>query len=137
MSPLHFLSKISGLGKCEHRQATYHHIMSSIPPGFALSLRPWPKDNIEGSQLSSLIQRIYAERGDFRNLTEEGLEAEIDRENASGAEVEEDDAASSDSEDEPEPDRAKEVLEQKQQMMLWLQYVAIYIRDKHWCHILM
>lgn len=97
--------------------------MSKIPPDFALSLRAWPKED-NGSALSTLIQRINTERGDFRNLTEEDLEAEIAREEALGVEEAHEDDASSESEDETEPDRVKEVMEQKQQMLMWLEYVA-------------
>lgn len=97
--------------------------MSAVPPDFELSLRAWPKDD-NGSALPTLIQRINTERGDFRNLTEEDLLAEIEKEEASGVKVAHEDDASSESEEEAEPDRSKEVMEQKQQMMEWLQYVA-------------
>lgn len=97
--------------------------MSEIPADFALSLRAWPNaDN--GSALPTLIQRINTERGDFRNLTEEDLEGEIAREEALGVKVAHEDDASSESEDEVEPDRAKVVMEQKHQMLMWLEYVA-------------
>lgn len=97
--------------------------MSTIPPDFALSLRAWPKED-NGSALPTLIQRINTERGDFRNLTEEDLEAEVAREEALGVKAEHEDDASSESEDEPGPDRAKVVMEQKHQMLMWLEYVA-------------
>lgn len=97
--------------------------MSAIPPDFELSLRAWPNDDT-GSALPTLIQRINTERGDFRNLTEEDLLAEMEKEEASGVKATHEDDVSSESEDEVEPDRLTEVMEQKQQMMEWLQYVA-------------
>lgn len=97
--------------------------MSKIPPDFALSLRAWPTDN-NGSALPTLIQRINTERGDFRNLTEDDLGAEIAREEALGVKAAHEDDVSSEDEDEAEPDRAKEVMEKKQQMLMWLEYGA-------------
>lgn len=98
--------------------------MSAIRPDFELSLRSWPKED-NGSALPTLIQRINTERGDFRNLTEEDLLAEIEREEASGVKVAHEDDVASESEDEAEPDHVKEVMDQKQQMIEWLQYVAL------------
>ena len=98
--------------------------MSAIPSDFELSLRAWPKDD-NRSALPALIQRINTERGDFRNLTEEDLLAETEKEEVSGVKLAHEDNETSESEDEGEPDRVKEVMDQKQQMMEWLQYVAL------------
>ena len=86
-----------------------HHLhsvpkMSAIPSDFELSLRAWPKDDT-GSALPTLIQRINTERGDFRNLTEDDLLAEIEKEEASGLNTTHEDDVSSESEDDAEPDR--------------------------------
>lgn len=97
---------------------------------FKLSLRPWPKES-QGSTLPTLIQRINAERGDFRNLTEAALEAEITKKLVDPNAIVED-GASSESEDEPEPDRLKELMEQKGKLLQLLDqahYAAVFSRD--------
>lgn len=43
----------------------------------SISLRASPKGNAEKESLSFLISRINEQRGSFRDLTEESLEAEI------------------------------------------------------------
>jgi mediator of RNA polymerase II transcription subunit 17, fungi type len=44
----------------------------------ALSLRAWPEPKSNSSSLSSLIQQINQQRGQFRDITEESLRAEIE-----------------------------------------------------------
>jgi mediator of RNA polymerase II transcription subunit 17 len=49
--------------------------MSADP--LLLSLRSWPEDDAESQSLASLISRIQAQRGHFRDVDETILEAEI------------------------------------------------------------
>lgn len=70
--------------------------------------------------MPTLIQRINAERGDFRNLTEEALEAEIAKKIVDPNAIVED-VASSESEDEAEPDRAKLLMEEKGKLLQLLE----------------
>lgn len=49
--------------------------MSSDP--LLLSLKSWPDDNPQEKSVSSLISRIQAQRGHFRDVDESILEAEI------------------------------------------------------------
>ena len=93
--------------------------MDSIPGNFAVSLkaRPSSKNN---ANLPSLIERINLERGGFQNITEESLRQEIadaELENEDG-----DDDASSD-EDEEEPDRMKELMTSRDEILGQIEYV--------------
>lgn len=82
--------------------------MGSIPGQFPISLRPWPLKDDKTVQLSSLISRIDSERGSFREISEEGLIEEVQKDEAeigacrdnNGIEVED---------VEEEPDRVKEL----------------------------
>lgn len=87
--------------------------MSSLPNGLPISLRPAPKSTNNAIPLPLLISRINAERGSFRNLSEDSLRQEIAEAEAGGNK--EEDESSSDGEDEEEdekeePDRMKELL---------------------------
>lgn len=42
-----------------------------------LSLKTWPDENTEATSVSSLINRIQAQRGHFRDVNESLLQAEI------------------------------------------------------------
>jgi hypothetical protein len=42
-----------------------------------LSLKSWPEENLEETSVSSLINRIQAQRGHFRDVNESLLEEEI------------------------------------------------------------
>lgn len=59
----------------------------TAPNPTLLSLRPTHNQDAQAEPLSLLIDRIYQDRGGLRNLTEESLQKEIDRErnNASDA----------------------------------------------------
>lgn len=89
--------------------------MSNIPGQFPLSLRAWPTKEGGGSALPTLISRINSERGEFRNLTEEDLRDEIAK-----AEVDttaDNEERESEGEDEAAPDRVKEVMDAKAEML--------------------
>ncbi|OAF58526.1 RNA polymerase II mediator complex subunit [Pseudogymnoascus destructans] len=93
--------------------------MSGIPHNFPMSLRPWPTKEGNGSALPTLISRINAERGQFRNLTEEGLREEIAKgENEAAADNED---VSTEDETEAAPDRQKEVMDAKAEMLAQLE----------------
>lgn len=94
--------------------------MSGIPDNFPMSLRPWPTKEANGSALPTLISRINAERGQFRNLTEEDLLDEIAKgeENEAAADNEE---MSTEDETEAAPDRQKEVMDAKAEMLAQLE----------------
>lgn len=93
--------------------------MSGIPDNFPMSLRPWPTKESNGSALPTLISRINAERGQFRNLTEEDLLEEIAKgENEAEAD---NDEMSTEDEIQAAPDRQKEVMDAKAEMLAQLE----------------
>jgi mediator of RNA polymerase II transcription subunit 17 len=94
--------------------------MSSIPPQFPLSVRAWPTKDDKGSALPTLISRINAERGEFRHLTEADLEDEIAKaeiEPAAAHEHGETEDEEEEEEEEAEPDRIKEVMDARNEML--------------------
>jgi mediator of RNA polymerase II transcription subunit 17 len=101
--------------------------MGSIPPTFPISLRSWPsttKDNGPNA-LPTIIQRINFERGGFQNITEESLRQEIAEAELSNGGADEND--SSDEEDEEEPDRLKEVMTARDEMIKQIEYALSYL----------
>lgn len=94
--------------------------MNPIPDQFPISLRAWPSKDDKATALASLITRINAERGNFRNVTEDTLEEEIRQTEAgkdSGDETSEGD------DDELEPDRLKELATAREEIIVQLEYV--------------
>jgi len=89
--------------------------MDSIPDQFALSLRTWPSNDNDASALRSQISRIHAQRGNFRNISEEILEKEINTAETDSTTKE--DEPSSDDEEEEKPDPAKDLNAAKEQMI--------------------
>ncbi len=89
--------------------------MPSIPDQFPISLRAWPAKDDKSTALPSLISRINIERGSFRNVTEESLKEEIAKAEA-GIEIDQDDG-DSDDDAEDEPDRLKELMTSRQEML--------------------
>jgi len=51
------------------------------------SLQPWSHQNSEEESLTSILGRIYEERGHFRNITEDSLKAEIASQDDGGADA--------------------------------------------------
>ncbi|ESZ89615.1 hypothetical protein SBOR_9999 [Sclerotinia borealis F-4128] len=91
--------------------------MSSFPNGIPLSLRPAPKSTTGSIPLPILIARINAERGGFRNLSEDSLRQEI-AEAELGENDEENESFSEDGETEEEPaDRMKELLTARDEIL--------------------
>ncbi|TVY54779.1 Mediator of RNA polymerase II transcription subunit, partial [Lachnellula suecica] len=97
--------------------------MSSIPPDFPISLKSWPSSSSsDPSSLATLIQRINIERGGFRDISEESLRQEIAEEEAAAAtSAEEEDDSSEEEDGEDEPDRMKELMTARQEMMVQLE----------------
>ncbi|KAA8568905.1 hypothetical protein EYC84_007882 [Monilinia fructicola] len=90
--------------------------MSSLPSGIPLSLRPAPTNTSNSSiPLPQLIARINAERGGFRNLSEDSLRQEIAEAELGGDE--EENESSSEEEVEEEPDRMKELLTARDEIL--------------------
>lgn len=89
--------------------------MGSIP----ISLRSWPSNTQDSSALPTLIQRINIERGGFLNITEESLRQEIAEQELNGQNEEEE----SSSEDEEEPDKVKELMTARDELLKEIEYV--------------
>lgn len=101
-----------------NNQSTRNITMDTIPDPFTLSLRPWPSSNpAPGTLRNQILPQIHAQRGNFRNISEDILEKEI-----SAAEAEDtakDNEPSSDDEEEEEAsDPLKELNAAKEQMVL-------------------
>ena len=93
--------------------------MSSLPDDLPMSLRAWPTKESNATALPTLISRINAERGQFRNITEEDLLEEIAKgESEAAADNEE---TSTEDELEATPDRMKEVMDAKAEMLAQLE----------------
>ncbi|CAL3971042.1 unnamed protein product [Diplocarpon coronariae] len=90
--------------------------MASIPSEFPISLSTWPIQSSEDA-LPSIIQRINFERGGFQNITEESLRQEIVEEESDN----EKDNTSSSSEDVEEPDRAKDLVVARDELILQIE----------------
>ena len=85
--------------------------LDSIPNEFPISLQSWPlKEKDPNSALPALIQRINIERGGFRDLSEDGLRQEI-------AEAEAGEGEDSSDEEEEKPDRLKELVAAREEML--------------------
>jgi mediator of RNA polymerase II transcription subunit 17, fungi type len=95
--------------------------MGSLPNGFPVSLKSWPSKPNDATALPTLIQRINLERGGFVNISEESLQQEI-------AQAEAGDSGecngSSDEEEAEEPDRAKELMAAREEMVGQIEYAA-------------
>ena len=90
--------------------------MGSIPGQFPISLRAWPSKNDNAVPLSSLISRINDERVSFREVTEEGLIEELKKEEL-GLNPSKDDNESEVEDVEEEPDRSKELMKARGEIL--------------------
>lgn len=97
--------------------------MSTLPSNHPLSLRPAPNTSNTSIPLPQLIARINAERGGFRNISEDSLRLEIAEAEAGGNE-EENESSSEDGEAEEEPDRLKELLTARDEILGQIEYAA-------------
>lgn len=97
--------------------------MASIPNEFPISLKSWPSsNNNDSTSLPGLIQRVNFERGGFRDISEESLRQEIAEAEAESSNGEED-GSSEEGEREEEPDRMKELMTARDEMLVQLEYV--------------
>jgi mediator of RNA polymerase II transcription subunit 17, fungi type len=90
--------------------------MGSIPGQFPISLRAWPSKDEKAVPLSSLISRINNERGSFREITEEDLTEELKKDEA-GLDSSKDDDESEVEDVEEEPDRSKELMKARGEIL--------------------
>lgn len=90
--------------------------MGSIPGQFPISLRAWPSRDEKAVPLSSLISRINNERGSFREITEEDLAEELKKDEA-GLDSSKDDDESEVEDVEEEPDRSKELMKARGEIL--------------------
>lgn len=98
--------------------------MPPLPTQFPISLRSWPaSDSDSHKALPFLIQRINSEHGGFLDLDEDELREQIAREEA-GASSANDDAASPEEGDE-KPDRMKELMTAREEMLAQIEYAFI------------
>jgi mediator of RNA polymerase II transcription subunit 17 len=90
--------------------------MSTTMNSFPVSLRSWPSSkNSDAASLSTLFQRINGERGGIQGLTEESLRQEIAAE--AETKMDEDDTSENEDEDEEQPDKLRELMEAKGEML--------------------
>ena len=93
--------------------------MSTLSNSFPISLRSWPsKKDTEATSLSTVFQRINGERGGIQGLTEESLREEIAAE--ADTKMNEGDASEEDEEEE-QPDRMRELMEAKAELLGYLE----------------
>jgi mediator of RNA polymerase II transcription subunit 17, fungi type len=96
--------------------------MGSLPNDFAVSLKAQPSSKSNGN-LPSLIERINLERGGFQSITEESLRQEI-AETESGDENGDENGSSDDEEEEEEPDRMKELIKSRDEILGQIEYAT-------------
>lgn len=95
--------------------------MSALPTQFPVSLRSWPSNEADPNKaLPFLIQRINSERGGFLNLDEDELREQIAKEEAGGETA--DDSAVSPEDGEEKPDRMKELMAAREDMLAQIEY---------------
>lgn len=89
-----------------------------------VSLRPWPvpkNEDLEPTDIAQLLFQLGEEKGHFRNVTEERLQAEID----SAQDVSETASQAEDGdvdEEQARKDKLKEIHETSEKMKLQLEY---------------
>lgn len=109
--------------------------MAGLTGTLPASLRPWVEHNDESESLQSILGRIYAERGHFRKITEETLQAEI--------EAQETDIAISDSGEDNEDaeevkaskSRPEELQAARRDMIGHVAFVTTSLSDEWYAHL--
>ncbi len=102
--------------------------MGSIPNEFPVSLKPWPSTKgKDASSLADSIRRINIERGGFINISEESLRQEIA--DAEAGNEGEENGSSGEEEAEEEPDRPKELMNAKREMLMQIEYVLYHFTE--------
>lgn len=97
------------------RQKHYQQTMD----GLTLSLRPEPKDDPADREISQLIQRIEAQYGSFRQVTEESLLEEIEK----GPMVKDEAESDNVGEEEESKERRKKLDETRMKIVDLVKYV--------------
>jgi mediator of RNA polymerase II transcription subunit 17 len=108
--------------------------MPALASEFPVSLRSWPlRDGDPSKSLPSLIQRINSERGGFLGLNEDVLRQEIAKAEADAG-GDDDDGAILEEKDE-KPDRIKDIVTARDEMLVQIEYVVLCRKIFHTNHI--
>lgn len=103
--------------------------MGSLPSDFSISLKARPSSKASAN-LPTLIERINIERGGFQSITEESLRQEIAQ-----AEVDNEDGdengSSDEEEEEEEPDRMKELMTSREDILGQIECASPYLQLDH------
>lgn len=95
--------------------------MPALPTDFPVSLRSWPSADVDPHRtLPALIQHINSERGGFLDLDEDELREEIAKAEAGDGSGE--DEGASLGEGEEKPDRMKELMTAREEMLAQIEY---------------
>lgn len=86
-------------------------------------VRSWPSDEPDQESLPFLISRIIEQKGGFRNVTEESLEAEIEAEGSASLDEDEKDEIATSDDDTGQPDR-EQILAARDQLAQYAMYVS-------------
>ena len=101
----------------------------TAPNPTLLSLRPTHNQDAQPEPLPLLIDRIYQERGDLRNFTEESLQKEIDEEKNKAPDALDEAATDEEEGDVEQPQdlesRLKEIREARTDMLAAIAWVSI------------
>lgn len=89
----------------------------TTPNPSPFSLRPWPIGDKKPKTLGEFIARVNAEKGGFRNVTEEKLREQIAAEEEGRAEIERPSSSSSSEEEETDADKTKNILEAREEVL--------------------
>ncbi|KAI1766802.1 subunit 17 of mediator complex-domain-containing protein [Hypoxylon sp. FL1150] len=89
----------------------------TAPNSSPFSLRPWPIGDKKPKNLGEFIARVNAEKGGFRNVTEEKLREAIAAEEDGRAEIERPSSSSSSEEEETDADKTKNILEARDEVL--------------------
>lgn len=96
--------------------------MTTITNTLPSSLLPWTHDD-EGTDLKSILGRIHDERGHFRHITEDSLQAEIDTADNGGSSTgSEDEEDGPESEDVDSKSRREELYAARAEMLPHVMY---------------
>lgn len=104
-------------------------INGTLPP----SLQPWPRDDNEDQSLKYILGRVQAERGHFRNVTEESLEKEMADGTTSTTTTDEEEDEDEDSKEPDTKTRREELWIARNEMLQQVSYVSqrAIVADHH------
>ena len=103
--------------------------MASTKGTLPASLLPASRDEVQDEALTSLLGRIFEERGHFRHVTEQSLEAEIATEEAqeSSSDAEDEDEETGENDDVDSKGRREHLYAVKTQLLELVAYVIVGI----------